>query len=674
MKRKSLLLFIILLVSFLVSCGEETPKDLPVDQKYEAYYNDVIHQFNDGLTDGMITKSIETAYDIIFSDGSEGFVTLVPSDTKYITEEGKYRVNNFGKTITLHATVIKGQEYFEFDFDVYVKGFMKLEDYMESVYALIPDNILTDIQFPTIESEALKTRNAVGKIQCESMNEEVLTNKGEYVIDGSQDEQVTIKVTVTVGEEVFEGSCVRLVCGRRDQEHVANAITWLNENFVENRNATGDLNLPTTDDLGAVHFTYESSNSYIFNNYGEMVNFIANTEVEFKVKATINDYSEYAYIKAKTIDRSQMIEYILDRMHRDTYQQMYLTTYTHSYSGTQFDDYGFLNFYVRDVSEKDLILKGTSEINYVYGKNDSNPNVANEPICKGIVPTTSVNRPGYTKTSVDFITIHDTGDATYDAKGWAGIITTDNREVSWHFTIDQDDIYQHLPLTEVAWHAGDGGNRFGLKDTGVAYAGKNPSLEFKEDDYLYINGIRSNLKTPVEGARTINASGLYTTMGANGNYYINNYYYNSGYKVIANGGGNYNSIGIETCIKDNNVYTETMRNCANLVAHLLRIYNLDISRVLQHRNFSGKLCPQSMIRMGTYDYFIEWINEELFILDNLNGAKFTYTSHNPELVGADGRISQYVTKDTKVSYTVKVEFEDLVFEKTYETIIKPISK
>jgi N-acetylmuramoyl-L-alanine amidase len=38
-----------------------------------------------------------------------------------------------------------------------------------------------------------------------------------------------------------------------------------------------------------------------------------------------------------------------------------------------------------------------------------------------------------------------------------------DREVMWHFTVDDHEIHQHLPISEVGWHAGDGyggpGNR-----------------------------------------------------------------------------------------------------------------------------------------------------------------------------------------------------------------------
>ena len=33
-----------------------------------------------------------------------------------------------------------------------------------------------------------------------------------------------------------------------------------------------------------------------------------------------------------------------------------------------------------------------------------------------------------------------------------------SRSVSWHFTVDDTQIIQHLPTNEVAWHAGPNGN------------------------------------------------------------------------------------------------------------------------------------------------------------------------------------------------------------------------
>lgn len=67
-----------------------------------------------------------------------------------------------------------------------------------------------------------------------------------------------------------------------------------------------------------------------------------------------------------------------------------------------------------------------------------------------------------------WITIHETANTNpgADAEMHARYILTQEaieRQVLWHATVDQDEIIQHLPWTEVGWHAGDGykgnGNR-----------------------------------------------------------------------------------------------------------------------------------------------------------------------------------------------------------------------
>ena len=68
-------------------------------------------------------------------------------------------------------------------------------------------------------------------------------------------------------------------------------------------------------------------------------------------------------------------------------------------------------------------------------------------------------RPGYAM-KPEYITIHQTGNTSKGANA-----EMHNRYVhsvapnpSWHFTVDDKEIYQHLPLNENGWHAGDGTN------------------------------------------------------------------------------------------------------------------------------------------------------------------------------------------------------------------------
>ncbi|MDO4800183.1 MAG: N-acetylmuramoyl-L-alanine amidase [Bacillota bacterium] len=74
-------------------------------------------------------------------------------------------------------------------------------------------------------------------------------------------------------------------------------------------------------------------------------------------------------------------------------------------------------------------------------------------IKKDFIPVGRFNRPGYT-INPTYITIHDTGNASVGANAQmhAGFIK--NAEVSWHFTVDDKEVIQHLPVTEAGYHTG----------------------------------------------------------------------------------------------------------------------------------------------------------------------------------------------------------------------------
>ena len=72
------------------------------------------------------------------------------------------------------------------------------------------------------------------------------------------------------------------------------------------------------------------------------------------------------------------------------------------------------------------------------------------------------NRPGGSN-PCKYITIHETGNAAKgaDAAAHAAYLDSDAGErdmVSWHYTVDDHAIVQHLPDYETAYHAGDGAN------------------------------------------------------------------------------------------------------------------------------------------------------------------------------------------------------------------------
>lgn len=79
-----------------------------------------------------------------------------------------------------------------------------------------------------------------------------------------------------------------------------------------------------------------------------------------------------------------------------------------------------------------------------------------------LIPENKRNRPGH-KLDPEYITIHDTGNQSNgaDAEMHGRYLIDHDVITSWHFTVDDKEIVQHLPLDENGWHAGDGGQGTG---------------------------------------------------------------------------------------------------------------------------------------------------------------------------------------------------------------------
>jgi N-acetylmuramoyl-L-alanine amidase CwlA len=79
-------------------------------------------------------------------------------------------------------------------------------------------------------------------------------------------------------------------------------------------------------------------------------------------------------------------------------------------------------------------------------------------INRKICPAGLKNNPNTKLKSVDFITIHTTGNfrETADAKGHAAYIYggSGGARVSWHYSVDADSIWQHYEDDQACWHAG----------------------------------------------------------------------------------------------------------------------------------------------------------------------------------------------------------------------------
>jgi len=92
------------------------------------------------------------------------------------------------------------------------------------------------------------------------------------------------------------------------------------------------------------------------------------------------------------------------------------------------------------------------------------------PLIQAILPTSQTNqRPGISRQTPGYWVQHETANtnAGADAAMHARYLANgaDGSQVSWHFTVDDHQIYQHIPINEVTWQAADGsgpGNMSGV--------------------------------------------------------------------------------------------------------------------------------------------------------------------------------------------------------------------
>ena len=95
-------------------------------------------------------------------------------------------------------------------------------------------------------------------------------------------------------------------------------------------------------------------------------------------------------------------------------------------------------------------------------------------IIQDFIPAGRRNRPGRANPML-FITMHETGNTNRGANARAHgsyLRGNDaaNLPVSWHYTVDDREIVQHLPENEDAFHAGDGAGNGNRQSIGIEMA------------------------------------------------------------------------------------------------------------------------------------------------------------------------------------------------------------
>lgn len=283
-------------------------------------------------------------------------------------------------------------------------------------------------------------------------------------------------------------------------------------------------------------------------------------------------------------------------------------------------------------------------------------------VTEKMLPTNRDNYSGINITSLQFITIHDTGSAAASATALANANwcnNTTNTNSSWHYTIGNDGIYHQVPDNVVAWHAGDGRTTVSLTDTGISvFSGKTlryrPTITMGNDGYFYLDGIKTLVKYPASAtpATGMNITGIGVVV-KNGKYYIPTTRVTSGYgKVVAIGGGNMQSIGIETCVNDGSDVYLTWQYTAKHVAKLLVDNNLGPDRVKFHNNFSNKTCPNTMINAHRTEEFLDMCYVEYMVKKYYSDYEITFTSLNQTYLDNNGRVKTNPANYTSCGYTI----------------------
>lgn len=578
------------------------------------------------------------------------------SDTSILTDDGVYHQPVVASDVKVSAVMLTKNESSllvsrSVTVTMHAEGWgTKLDALAYTIAHSLPAKANTNITLPVLDADSGAT------IAWSSDVPDVLSASGVFT-KPITDTLVTLSFVVTLDGASEEGSAVVRAIGYTDYQIAILILEDYNKAYeasLSGQVIAGDVYLATETSIYPATIAWTSTNPGILNGKGEFTKPVYATTIQLTVSitvgsATVSSSFEISVGKTTYASMWDAIEMFLDNIAVGTITNQAYTAYgwESGYTSMLQKDYGFLYFY----TEGDPVI--TQDILSVGG-----------------------NRPGTKRLSTEFVTVHDTatGSPWGDAAGMNEYVHSDecvNGSKSWTFSVGNDGIYQEIPLDEVSYHAGDGagsGSEFTLIDTGLLATCTNPTVTI-QDGYWVLEGRISKVKAPTNGTTVLTTSaitdsGIFTKIGTNGHWFIANTYYNSSYGVIANHGGNRNSVSIETCVNSGSDYTLTMRTNAKLVAWLLLKYGLDTSRVVQHNYWSGKDCPMTMRHSGRWSLFLNMVNLEYFAQSELKGVSFSWKSLSPSILSNTGKVISHAGAGAEVNYQVTVTYEGV--SKTYQ--------
>lgn len=652
MRRNIFFIIIIFMVSlFLFGCEEITDSYYSV-WELKQYVIDSIHAY-----EGEENEAGEQVYYII-----------IANDLKLPTENPDVKGTKITWTsldeacIDNSGTIIErdSRKILNIDFECKVE-YGKDTLYIPFVFRLTTISLETAVmrfeaQLPSMIYEDRTFVNKIDdviQITWTSSNEEAFSNEGKYTKLGA-DSETTITYIAFDSNNHVEGSKTIKVQGKTVLDLFNECKEWIVAEGIKDTYLTEDAVLPSLYE-GKVNLTWTTSNEKIMEGNGKIHQTYYDQYVQLKCRieidghlANYNVQMKIAALDSSNVDDNTIIQKLME------------------------------DIAVTQIGKREFLLYGN--INQTYNAIEFCG--FDVPTYEQICPLSDENRPGIIKTSTEYITVHDTANNSSgaSAKMHANYVQGGGSGTSWHYSVDQESIYHQVPDNEVAYHAGDGHRVYGLIDTGIKATSVKPIVYLKNGTYHILgqdtklrpfsNQDATSYDTKNYTNEDINSLSIIVEIGENGNYYMGRTYYNSGYALISNFGGNRNSIGIESCVNSGSDYGHTYRNLAILVANLCIQNNLSVDRVKGHHYFSGKPCPNSILTTQLWEDFLTLVSRTKFVKEKLSEYKFTWTSLSNN-IDSQGYISKGVKSGDVVKYKVEVKKgNSTVYSNSFQTNIK----
>ena len=280
-------------------------------------------------------------------------------------------------------------------------------------------------------------------------------------------------------------------------------------------------------------------------------------------------------------------------------------------------------------------------------------------------PSNKSTLTGSGKGGVDFITVHYAADMPYSASAsltggknlasYNKTCNTNGTGASWHYSTGNDGIWSCQNTAYGAWHAGRSTSMTwtssGVTTAKVGTDVYSTDVTLGSDGYFYIKGVKTSVKNSTSGKK-LNGMGLGVKL-VGSTWYLGGHQYKSDYGYIGSTGGNNNSIGMETSVRQGSDLWLTWQYTAQLCAKLLIQFELPIQRLVGHHFFSGKWCPQPMLEndLEIWYEFVEMVEQELELYKNYSNYTLDFSSNSSYLKN-NGRVKTLPTYSECVTYTV----------------------